>query len=237
LRVKTINKNNTRNRRRFCVSAKTHKNKIHNLPTLILNEENNMTNITKGIVGLAVVAGVAGFGALALPIAAYADTATVEVKLNLNSALTISNSGSSDVVLGTSTSAVNTGSNAFTVTTNNASGYKLSISGSVADGSLASATNSIPAVSATVTQVTASGGASVLGTGSSISAGTSAFGFNIVSDNTYFKVPNVATDIKTTDAPATGGDITTVYFGAGLSSSQASGNYSNLITMIAVGNS
>jgi uncharacterized repeat protein (TIGR01451 family) len=62
--------------------------------------------LQKGIIGLAAVA---VLGAAALPIAAYADTATVEVKLDVNSALTIANTGSAEVALGTSTSDVNPG--------------------------------------------------------------------------------------------------------------------------------
>jgi hypothetical protein len=189
--------------------------------------------LQKGIIGLAAVA---VLGAAALPIAAYADTATVEVKLNVNSALTIANTGSAEVNLGTSTSDVNTGSTTFQVTTNNATGYKLSINGSVADGSLSSGTNTILAVAATPSQVINGTTIATLGTGSGLTGGTSAFGFNIVNDSTYFKVPNSATDIKTTSAPATSGDTTTVYFGAGLSAAQASGSYSNTITMTAVAN-
>jgi hypothetical protein len=191
--------------------------------------------------GLGALATVAAVGAMAISPAVYADTEPVEVKLNVGSNITIArkSSESGSVVLGTSTSAVNTGSATFTVETNNYSGYKLSINGSVSSGALSDSgsTYTIPAVANSVSKVINNSTITDLGTGSSITAGTSAFGFNLKNDATYFKVPGTATDVKTTTGPAISGEDTVVYFGAGLSASQPSGNYSNTITMTAVANS
>ncbi|MCL2869614.1 hypothetical protein FWF48_02290 [Candidatus Saccharibacteria bacterium] len=115
-----------------------------------------------------------------------------------------------------------------TVSTNNASGYTLTLSmiSGAASNSLISGSNSIPAGSGTFT------------TPATLTPSSWGYRLNSFATDTYAAVPLYATPQKigeSTDPVAA--DATVVTYGTTVSASQASGTYTNKVTYTAVANS
>jgi hypothetical protein len=207
-----------------------------------------MTKTSKLIAGLTLVA---GFGVAALPLASYADTTdtkTIDVTASVLDAASISNptidacGNGINVTPTTIGASVGTAKCDIYISTNDQSGYKLSIdslaagSGFDNTNSLISSSNSISALGSTYAYT--AGDVAGGGSGFDLSSATnaSAWGFNVKEGTAYaldasgfYAVPAAKTEVHTTsDASAHG---YTLSFGATITATQAQGTYKDVITL------
>ena len=176
-----------------------------------------MSKITKTIAALGVVA---GLGVAALPLASYADSPDVEtLTVNANIGQSFSLSVDKNAVTLTPINngpVVNTetdgGINA-TVTSNNAAGYTLVLTGAE-DYSLADGSKKIPAGEPTT--------------------GTSAWGIKGGKISDYQALGASGLTLADTSAPTdTAGEVTDIDFAVSAAANQAAGNYTASLTLTA----
>lgn len=185
-----------------------------------------MSNITKAIAALGVVA---GLGVAALPLSTYAATSRpVKVSAEINSSISVAAS-TTDASIGTlvKNGDVKTSNNVdITVTTTNATGYTLTVQDTDTDNNLTSlGTDGL--VAASIKAGTPAKGTSNWGiTGGKVTG----WGVVPASNGTALELNS------TSEAPADGSDIVTVKFGASASNSQADGTYSTDVVFTAIAN-
>ena len=176
---------------------------------------------------LALTGVIVGGSVLLLPLSTYADN-TANVTVNVTVAATISlelntNSVSSSTLLPNS-KIEGSDSNGFyttaTVTTNSATGYVLTVIDSDTNNALVSSSSaSIPAVASTT-----------------LTAGTSAWGFRPNGETNWLSVPvstGTAATVASSNAYSSSAQVTKVYYGVASSSSQLAGTYTDTVVYTA----
>lgn len=188
--------------------------------------------------------GVLALAALVLPISASAEavTGTTTVNGTVGSAITIATTPTVALnVTPTATGATTTASGTVTVSTNHAAGYNLSLQSNTADRTLVKGGDSIAASTGTPAAPVAiannSWGWRVDGTGTFGAGPTTAVSNQASYASTFAGIPAQASPfvIKTTAATAAS-DVTTVWYGMRVTSSQPSGVYTNSVLYTALTN-
>lgn len=192
-------------------------------------------------VGISIVSGVLVFS---LPIVASAatDTATTTINATVNSVISIASGATVTIPLTpTSGGVVTSVSNTVTVSTNNATGYTLTLANSDATRNLVSGGNTIAPHAGTQASPTAlannTWGYRVVNTGGFGATAYSAETNNGSSSSTWAGVPATgsANTLKTTATTASA-DVTTVWYAVKATSAQPSGTYSDVVTYTATTN-
>lgn len=170
---------------------------------------------------------VAAVAVAALPTAGvFAEAANTTINATIGSTITITTSGTVAINDVQPAGDAKTGDVTVTVTTNNSSGYNLTIKDADTNLNLVSDTNNIAAHSGSHDTPTA------------FAAGASVWGYRLASypAGQYAGITAAEVELKTTSAPAAS-DVTTVTFGVQASGSQPSGEYTGIVTYTAVVNS
>lgn len=177
------------------------------------------------------------------PVVASAATTSANTTINaaIGSAITITTSNTVSMSLTpTPGGVVSSANDTVTVNTNNTSGYTLTLADSDANVNLTSGGNNISAHSGTFASPTALGvntwGYAVAGVGG-FDVAYSAESNNTTSSSKWAGVPASGSPatLKTTASVATN-DITTVWYGVKVDSSQPGGTYSDTVTYTATTN-
>jgi len=181
--------------------------------------------------------------AVVLPINAEALTQSTTITSTIGSTINVFTTSGTVSLNATPTGSgvQSTASDTVTVSTNNSSGYTLSVAETNASSSLVSGSNSIAATSGTFASPTALSankwGYRVDGLGSFGSGPTSAISNAAIGSLTYAAVPATASPqvLKTTATTATN-NTTTVWYSLAVNTSVPSGTYTNSVTYTAVTN-
>ncbi len=186
----------------------------------------------------------AAFLLVAAPVAVSAATATQNTTVNAQVAAVISMTTSSTVNLAitpTSAGAMTSASDTVSVTTNNATGYALSLADADANTNLVNGANTIAAHTGTqavpTTLATNSWGYRVDGVGGFGAGPTSAESNVANTAYTWAGMPATGSPntLKTTSTTASS-DPTTVWYGAKVSTAKPAGTYTDVVTYTAVTN-
>jgi hypothetical protein len=186
--------------------------------------------------------GVAAFAVLALPLGASAasDTASTTVNANIGSTITVSSVSPVTLNLTPGGAAVvSSNSDDVSVSTNNSSGYTLTLEDSDANTNLVSGSDNIAAHSGTPASPSAladnTWGYAVAGGNFDVSY--SAESNNTSSTSTWAGVPanGSGATLKTTATTASS-DVTTVWYGVKVDATQPTGTYSDTVTYTATTN-
>ena len=191
-----------------------------------------MSKMTKTIAALGIVA---GLGVAALPLSSYAvtDTANVTAQAIVGDSISITADAADDTVTisdVTANQAVKEGSTVLTVTTNNASGYNVTIKDTddvthlTTDGS--DETNGIPA-SATLTQNNKGWGFKSSSATTGVTVSTAQQNWRAVTSDTQ----TIAS--RASGASAEGGDKITLTFGVVVDATVPAGTYEDEVVLTA----
>jgi hypothetical protein len=181
--------------------------------------------------------------AVVLPLNAEALTQSTTITSTIGSTINVFTTSGTVTLNATPTGSgvQSTASDTITVSTNNSSGYTLSVAETNASSSLVSGGNSIAATSGTYASPTAltanKWGYRVDSLGSFGNGPTSAITNNAIGTLTYAAVPATASPqvLKTTATTATN-NTTTVWYSLAVNTSVPSGTYTNSVTYTAVTN-
>lgn len=178
-------------------------------------------------------------GLVLAPAVASAITGTTTVNANVGSAISITTSGTVNLAItptgvGSATSASDT----VTVTTNHTAGYLLQLNAGAA--TLTNGANTLAATGGTIASPAAlssnSWGFRIDGQAGFGAGPTTAQTNQASLTGNYAPVPTTATTVKTTGAPATSGDVTSVWYAAKVDTTKPSGAYTGTITYTATTN-
>lgn len=187
--------------------------------------------------------GLLAFAALILPISAVsAVESTTTVNGTVGSAITVSSSPTVALnVTPTATGATTTASGTVTVSTNHTAGYNLALESNTASRNLVKGADTIPPSTGTPASPVAiannTWGWRVDGAGTFGAGPTAAVSNQATYATTFAGIPaqGTPTTIKTTAATAAN-DVTTVWYGMRVTSSQPSGVYTNSVLYTALTN-
>ena len=171
----------------------------------------------------------------------YAVGANTTINATIASVISITSNSTVNIALAPTATGSVTSSNSdvVTVSTNNSTGYNLTLSSSTANTNLTSGANTIAASAGTQAapvQLTANTwGYRVDGVGSFGTGPTTALTNATSSTQTFAGVPatGAAHNIKSTSTPANA-DQTTVWYGVNVDATKPTGTYSNIVTYTAV---
>lgn len=188
-----------------------------------------------------VTAGVSVFAFLAVPVTASALTASTTISSQVGSVISLlTSSGTVSIDTTPNGTGVQTiAGDTVTVSTNDSSGYNLTLNETTAVGTLTDGAKTIAATSGTFAAPTALAvntwgyrvdGAGTFGAGPTAAASNAAISSSI----TFAKVPATASPdtLKSTGGVATN-DVTTVWYSVATNTSTASGTYTNDVTYTA----